>query len=184
LERVDLREAYPPARRALENIRDEKTESLMKGTCDLTLFHDVASINPAFGQVERTSDLFKTIAGSNRGFAEKCFQIVLESLIRTKEFGLARSFIPDPQKQIEEFAMPLKLARGGTSWVSPEIVQETLVRIYVKNVNLVLHVLLGVGDQEASDHLREYALECVPDAQLRDRIREGLDSSTPSKQIQ
>ena len=86
---VDLGKAYPPARRALESVRNEKAESLLQGTYHASLFHDVESINRALGQVDRTSDLFKTVAGVDRGVAEKCFRVALESLVHTKEFGLA-----------------------------------------------------------------------------------------------
>jgi len=181
---VDLGEVYPPARRALESVRDTKAESLKQGTYDASLFHDIASINGALGQVERTRDLFKTIAGADRGVAEKCFHIALESLVHTKEFGLVRSFMPDPRKEIDQFAIPFKFARTARDSVSPEMFQEALVRIYVKKVSLILQVFIGVGEEEASNHLRHYALECVPDAQLRDRIMERLYSSPPSTRLQ
>ncbi len=181
---VELGEVHPPARRALESVRDTKAASLTRGTNDATLFHDVASINRALGQVERTRDLFKTMAGADRGVAEKCFRFALESLVRTKEFELARSFMPDPRKEIDQFATPLKFASQPTASVSPEMLQETLVTIYVKKVNQILQVFIGVGEEDVCSHLRQYALECVPDTQLRDRIMERLYSSLPSKGIQ
>jgi len=67
-----------------------------------------------------------------------------------KEFDLARSFISDPRKEIDHFAMPLKFALQQTQSVSPEMMQETLVRIYVKKVNLLLQIFTGMGDEEAS----------------------------------
>jgi hypothetical protein len=181
---IDLGEVYPPARTALEGVRDTKTESLTKGAYHVSLFHDVASINRALGQVERTSDLFKTIAAADRSVAEKCFHIALESLVRMNEFGLARSFISDPQKEIDHFAMPFKFATQRTKSASPEIVQETLAQIYVKKVNLILRVFIAVGDEDMSNQLRHYAVESVLDEQLRDKIRERLDSSLPSARIQ
>lgn len=111
-------EVYPPAREALERMTDAKTESLTQGTYDVRLFHDVASINRAFGRFERTRDLFKTIAESDRSVAEKLFRIALDSLVETKEFALARSFMPDPQKQIEQFALPLKFVDQSTPSVT------------------------------------------------------------------
>lgn len=181
---VNLGEIYPSARKALESVRDAKAESLMEGRLDASLFHDVASINRALGQVERTRDLFKTIAGAHHIVAEKCFHFALESLVHTKEFGLARTFLPDPRKEIDQFAIPLKLAQQHTSSVPPEIIQETLVRIYAKKVGQILQVFTGVGEEEIANHLRLYALECVPEAQLRDRIMDRLYSSPPSTQIQ
>jgi len=181
---VDLGEVYPPARSALQSVREAKAESLMQGAHDVSLFHDLASINRAFGQVERTRDLFKSIAAANRGVAEQCFHIALESLVHMKEFGLARSFMPEPRKEIDHFAMPFKFAPQRTQSISPVMMQETLVRIYVKKVNLTLQVFTGVGEEEVSNQLRHYAVECVPDAQLRDMIMERLYPSPPSTRIQ
>jgi len=183
---VDLGAVYPPAREALERVRNAKTESLTQRTYDVKLFHDVASINRAFGQVERTSHLFKTIAQVDRSVAEKFFLIALESLVGAKEFSLARSFMPDPQKQIEHFAMPFKFGHQSTASTSAEFqeAQEAFVRIYVKKVCMILRVFLGVGEEGVADRLRHYALECVADAQLRDRIMERLYSSPSSTQIQ
>lgn len=183
LEWVDLGELYPPAREAIERVRDAKTETLTRGTYDVSLFHDVASINRALRQFERTRDLFKTIADADRSIAEKCFRIALESLVDAKEFSLARSFITDPHKQIEQFAMALKFARQSTQTVSLEA-QEAFVGIYVKNVSRIVQVFRGLGEENVADHLRQFALECVADAHLRDRIMELLCSSSPPTQIQ
>ena len=184
LEWVELGEVYPPARSALESVRDTKTESLRKNTNQVTLFHDVASINRAFGQVDRTRDLFKTIAGADRDFAEKCFHMALESLVRMKEFDLARSFISDPQKEIDQFAVPFKFLTDRTGSTSPEMLEESLLSIYVKKVNLILQIFVGIGEEDAANHLRHYALECVPDTEIRDKVVERLQSSSPSSRVQ
>jgi hypothetical protein len=184
VEWADLGEVYPPARRALEGVREAKAESLTQRNYDPRLFHDVASIDRALGQVERTRDLFKTIANLDRGFAEKFFRVAVESLVHTKEFGLARSFLPDPRKDIDHFAIPFKFGLQRTGSVSQETLEETLVGIYVKRVSLILQVFIGVGEEDVANHLRHYAVECVPDAQLRDRIMERLYSSSRSKEIQ
>ena len=181
---VDLGEVYPPARSALEGVRDAKAEFLVQGTYDVHLFHDVASINRAMGQVDRTSDLFKSIANADRDVAAKCFDIALESLVRMKEFDLARSFMPDPRKKIDHFAMPLKFVSQQTQSGSLEMMQETLVGIYVKKVDLLLQIFAAMADEESSNQLRHYAVECVTDSQLRDKITERLYSSPPSARIQ
>jgi hypothetical protein len=57
---VDLGEVYPPARSALESVRDAKAELLAQGTYDVNLFHDVASaarFPKSLGQRRPTVDL-------------------------------------------------------------------------------------------------------------------------------
>jgi len=181
---VDLGEVYPPARKALEAVRDAKTEALMQGTAHGSLFHDVASINRAFGQSERTRELFESIARSNRGAAEKCFRFALEALVDNKAFDLARSFLADPRSDIDQSAIPLKSASRHAPSVEPEMYLEAVVSIYVKRVRLVLQVLIGVGDESEANCLRDYAVERVPDPQLRDRVMERLYPSPPSRRIQ
>jgi hypothetical protein len=180
---AEMGEVYAPALRALEDVRDAKTTSLMNGTDDPSLFHDVRSINRALGQVERTRDLFKIIAGNNRGCAEKCFRFALESLVDTKEFGLARSFMLNVRTEIDRFALPFESATQGTASASPEL-QEILVRIYVKNVSLILQVLTGIGEEAEAKQTRQYALDCVPGARLRDMVMERMSPTPPSTIIQ
>jgi hypothetical protein len=148
------------------------------------VFHDVTSINRALGQVERTRDLFKIIADDNRGFADKCFRFALESLVCTKEFGLARSFMLDVRSEVDRFAIPFKSAPQSTPSASKEMVQEILVQIYVKNVGLLLQVLIGVGEEVEAKRIRQYALDCVTDQQLRDMVMERLFPSPPRGSIQ
>jgi hypothetical protein len=180
---VDLAEVYLPARRALETVRNTKAESLTQCSQDVNLFHDVAAIDRAFGQVERTRDLFRTISEIDRAFAGKCFHIALESLVHTKEFGVARGFLRNPQIDIDQFAIPFKFAQQYTGQ-SPEMLQEAVERIYIKKVSLILQVFVGVGEDDMANDLRHYAVECIPDAQLRDRIMQRLYSSPPSRGIQ
>lgn len=181
---ADLGEHYPPALTALEDVRDSKTSTLMKGDGDSSLFHDVMAINRALGQAERTRDLFKIIAETNRGLAEKCFPAALQSLVSTKEWSLARSFIPDAQSEIDRFAMPFKSALRSTPSGSKEMKEDIFVRIYVKNIGLILQVLTGTGDESEARRTRQYAIDCVTDEQVRDLVIQRLSPSPPPASIQ
>lgn len=110
---AEMGDVYPPARIALERVRDAKTSALINRTLDANLFHDVAAINRALGQAERTRDLFKSIAAEDRDVAEKCFRVALEVLVDTKDYGLALSFLTDPQREIDQFAIPFRFPPQG-----------------------------------------------------------------------
>jgi len=181
---ADLGEVYPPALRALEDVRNAKTSSLMNGNDDSSLFHDVKAINRALGQVERTRDLFKIVAESNRGFAEKCFPVALECLVLTKEFNLARSFMPDVRSEVDRLAVPFKSPVRSTPSSSREMKQEIFVKIYVKSIGLLLGVLIGVGDEVEAKRVRQYAIDCITDEELRDMVTEHLAPSPPPSTIQ
>jgi hypothetical protein len=90
--------------------------------------------------------------------------------------------LPNPQTDIDQFAIPFKFAQQYTG-ESPAILQETIERIYINKVGLILRVFIGVGEDDLANNLRQYAVECIPDAELRDRIMQRLYSS-PSRGIQ
>jgi hypothetical protein len=150
----------------------------------MTVFHDVTAINRALGQEGRTRDLFTIIAGKDRGFAETCFRFALESLVCMKEFGLARSFMLDARSEVDRLAVPFKTAPESTPWASKEMIQEILVRIYVKNIGLLFQVLVGVGEEAEANRIRQYALDCVADQQLQNMVMERLFPSPPRGSIQ
>ncbi|HMH15763.1 MAG TPA: hypothetical protein VK578_21865 [Edaphobacter sp.] len=180
---AELGDVYPPARIALERVRDAKTDALMNGTQDASLFLDVAAINGAFEQIDRTRDLFKSIAGNNRDVAKKCFPVAIEALIDTKDYGLARSFLTDPRSEIDQFAIPFKFS-SQIKTVDQDMFEETLVAIYVKRVNLILQAFVGTGEESEANNLRNYALECIPDLQLRERIADRLYPMSSLRRIQ
>jgi hypothetical protein len=180
---AELGKVYAPARIKLEGVRDAKTDAVINGTQDAHLFHDVAAINRALEQSERTSELFRIVADGDREIAEKCFRVALEALIDTKDYALARSFLPDPQKEIDQFAIPFNFPSQGKT-DHAEMFQDTLVRIYVKRVNLILQAFIGTGDERMASDLRNYALEHVPDAHIREKVADRLFPSPVSKRIQ
>jgi hypothetical protein len=181
---AELGEVYPPALTALENVRDAKTSSLINGDGDARLFHDVSAINRALGQVERTRDLFKIVAETNRCLAEKCFSAALESLVSTKEWGIARSFIPDARSEVDRFAMPINSLLATRPKGSKEMADDVWVRIYVKNIGLLLRVLIGTGEESEAKRTHQYAISCVNDEQVRDMVMERLSPSPPPTSVQ
>lgn len=157
---------------------------LMQGTGDAKLFMDVAFINRALEQPEKTRDLFHSITETNRSLAEKCFRVALESLTRTKDFSLARSFLTEPRKEIDQAAAVLKFSLERVSSVDPEMLQEALAAAYVVRVAPIFAVFAGVGEEGEAHRLREYAMERVPFPQLRDRVAKRLYPLPPSTRIQ
>jgi hypothetical protein len=61
---AQLGEVYPPARAALESIRDAKAAALRDGSLDRELFEDVESINEMLGQVGRDGGWASPFIGS------------------------------------------------------------------------------------------------------------------------
>ena len=106
-----------------------------------------------------------------------------ECLVELKEYSLARSFLPEPQREVERFAAIFKLDMGSMPAAEWEMLQEGFVGSYAKSVSLILQMLVGLGEGEHADKVLNYALNCVPNPQLRDQVMERLSPCPPSTRI-
>lgn len=187
MEWVDLGEAYPPARAALEAVRDTKTQALEDGSADRSLFLDVHAINRALGQPERTRDLFAVIAERDREFAKKCFPSAMDSLAELGEFSMARSFLDSPDEELARLAAHLKVQfrpkdlEPGRAGIS---IRDALIAVYANKVKTLLRILAGAGDEAEARRIYAAAMECFEDEQTRDQVAQRLSPSAHSKRVQ
>ena len=76
-----LAKDYPPARVALEQIREEHTKAALSDTGDLDAFRDVESINRYLDSSEHTHDLFAAVAAANPALAQRCARYALAAVV-------------------------------------------------------------------------------------------------------
>jgi hypothetical protein len=179
---IKLGELYPPARDALEFVRDAKAITLREGSLDRELFYDVESINEVLGHVECTSALCAEIALQNRDFARKCFRAAFPALVRTQNFSLARSFISSPTETLGRFVSRLnKNIRNlpAPATESSAELSEVHVEIYVEEVILLLDLLIGIGDVDEAKLIVATAVDSVACSVTCDEIREQLRRRFP-----
>jgi len=187
VEWVDLGEKFPPARVALESVRDTKTQALEAGSEDVSLFFDVHAINRALGEPERTRDLFALIAIGNRELAQKCFMAATDALVQTREFSLARSFLPAPDEDLKKLATPLNRAirprdleptGAGISF------RDALISVYVRKVKMLLQILAGAGDEDEARRVHSAAIAIIEDEESRHQVMSLLAPTLPSQRVQ
>jgi len=174
---VKLGEDYPPARSALETIRDAKLDALRKGLSNPELFSDVSAINEVLGQLELTGSLFAGIASKDREFAQKCFPSARVALVRLGEYALARTFIKSPRSTLEMLADLLNRsleANPSPPTARSLMLQNADVENYIEDVQHLLEILAGVGANDEAHHLRLLAIESVNRTEIRDQIKEKL----------
>jgi hypothetical protein len=178
---MELAGQYPPARMALQSIRDEKTRLLKDGAEDWDLFNDVSAINETLSNDEATYDLFCLINRRNTVFATQCARCATPALVKAYDFNLARSFISDPEKAIEELASRFnndieQIDRSST----PERVANITnaeVRIYAEDVEMLIRIIGGAGEWERADALAEHAITLVGSSDMQDAVRAALSCS-------
>jgi len=177
---AQLGDIYPPARTELEEVRDAKTTELREGSPDRELFGDVAAINEALGQVERTSSLFSEIAKRDREFARKCFPSARPALAHTRDYSLARGFIRSPRETLGRLAGQLNQSiedSPATITTSSTQLQKAYIENYIEDVQHLFEILVGTGDADEAERLRTLAIELIASPAIRNEVNEKLQSS-------
>src|SRR6267142_6887314 len=97
---MELARVYPPARTALEDIRDRKTRSILNGIRDIPFFHDVVAINRYLGCERATYELFVTLNSSAPVLAGVYASLAMPAIINSGDFNLARQHMPPPAEEL------------------------------------------------------------------------------------
>lgn len=184
---IELAGEYPPARAALQGIRDRKTKLLEDGVEDWELFKDVTAINRELCNDEATYNLFWLINSKNPVFAARCARLATPALVKAHAFKFAKSFIPDPEQEIERLASRFNQGIERANRKSPVerriAITDAEVRIYSEDVAQLVTIFFMSGEEKRGDALMEYAIELADGSEMRDAIRAAVDERLSSGQL-
>jgi hypothetical protein len=176
---------YPPARAALQRVRNEKTRILEQGSQDWELFDDVIAINQELGNDEATYDLFCLIHNASPNLAEQCADAAMPAIVKAFDFKLARSYMPDPEKKIEcsaaTFSHGIEWANRTTPLENQAAIIDVGVRDYANEVGMVVQVVSMSGETERAELLMEQAISLMESTALQDAVRAELSLLNTSK---
>lgn len=143
---IRLGTKFPPARKKLKAIRDEKTTRSLRPRKSRELFHDVVAINHYLGEPGKTVKLFKRIDSVEPRFASKVFALAETDLVAKKEFKLARKHLGDPftrlAKAKADFEEGLEFARQKGRSRSRRVFE----RMFTEDVVRIITILRRTGD--------------------------------------
>jgi hypothetical protein len=173
---IELAAQYPKARQELEKIRNRKTKRLLKGDLDRELFHDVESINEYLKCEAATYELFAKLESKNPDFATRCAPLALPSIVKTRDFAMARRYTPSPLDTLQRYSNSLNrdiedLARLPPS-KAPRL--KAYISIYAEQVRLLLQILKGTKERKAVQQVRAQAVELVKSTRVRNAVRKAL----------
>lgn len=175
---IDLGRKYPPALRKLKAIRNTKTAKIIAGDEERELFHDVSSINEGLGESESTVALFKRIDAERPAFAEKISALVTEALVATKEYELARKYLPNPKENLSKLK---EMLRERIDWAkSIEGANDSrrdFEWFFASEVLLIIRVLDGTGDSATALEIQKQALDELSSPE----VQEALEKRTIAK---
>ena len=160
---------YPPAKKALFEIRDRKTHQVENGEGDTSLFHDVASLNETLEEESKTTNLFEQLDRKNPEFANQCWKLAKDNVISAKRFDLVQKYMENP---IREFTgVKAAYDENLTFYANPQVggvhFKEYNENHFIEECLRLIEVAIHLGNQEAAQQIQKKALEVVDDIRLR-----------------
>jgi hypothetical protein len=175
---IYLAEQFPPARTALQAIRDRESARMLQGGATVERFREIASINEALGEVPATHQLFLALDSIDAAVAEQCAELAMNALVKCQDFQLARRFLASPEQRIAQLAERLNGAAEALA-SQPASAAPTLLAFvlnYAKEVRLVLAVLRGMDEHDEAGNMKKAALDAIRSDGLRAIMQRELDN--------
>lgn len=172
----ELGEKYPPAMKALVEVRDRKMKSILDGKESHNLFQDVAAINEVLGEPEKTVSLFEQVDEKQPKVAKGYWNVAKDAVIDAKRYDLAGKYIGDP---VSEFIRVKDMYAQGMRLYNDPRVSEDGLKAYIKAsiendlVEESLQLIEGcnaLNNSKAALEIQASALALVEDPRLRDAI--------------
>jgi serine/threonine protein kinase len=193
----ELGRRYPRARQAMIEIRDQDALKFSSGGGYAELFSEVQSLNRELHDDDATVALFKTIVKTDKKLAEQCYIWAEGLLLQRGEFALCRNFLGDPQacfesihdrltEQIDwqqrmaetqkKFPIPSPpMPAGAARPLPPARPDYNLMATnnFVGQVCKLVEILVGTGERDEAQKIRDEALTVVDDPHLRSAISDA-----------
>jgi hypothetical protein len=169
-----LGEKYPPARDALQAMRDRTTRQVLEGGATATLFQEVASLNRTLGEDGKTVDLFLVVDKNTPELAKNCWIMAKDAVIGGKHYELAAKYIGDPERALAQIKQSYDL--NLTLYKDPRIGGASFKpynekRLVDESLQLIA-VMQAVNNQDQAAALRDAALKVLDDPRLRAAVPE------------
>ncbi|MES2260872.1 MAG: hypothetical protein V4724_20325 [Pseudomonadota bacterium] len=180
---IYLADVFPPARAALQNIRDRESARMLAGSATVERFREISAINEALREVNATHALFLQLDEQDSSLAEQCAELAMTALVKCEDFQLARRFLPAPAERIAALAARLNEAADALA-SQPASAAPTLLAYvlnYAKEVRLVLAVLRGLEEDGEANNMEQAALDEIRSDGLRAII--GRELETPGSTL-
>ncbi len=199
---IELGRRYPKAKQALIGIRDHNTHEFVEGRGYFELFTELANINEALGEQDRTYALYKGILQADPPLAGECYFVMETALVEHGEYALCARYLGDPQvrldsarrlfgmeqglaqQQVErhhETARQIEALHRTNGWPQPplpptdasDFMRKSSVDRFVRNVGQLIEILVGAGRKPEAGKICDQALATLDDPRLKSAISDA-----------
>jgi hypothetical protein len=173
---LDLGRVYPPARQALEEVRAQTAQALLRGDGDDSLFHELVAIDEALAQGHATYAVYVALLEHQPELAARCMPLALPVIVAAGDYPLADRVRQDPRTRVQEAIELMHFERRWIKRRKPNHLQLRWNRIrhYAQAVQLDATISARMGRHDEARRLVAYALDLIDDPSLRAAVRMQL----------
>ena len=170
---IKLSEKYPPAKKALFDIRDKDEQALLDGTGDFGNFLDLFAINKYLKEEDNTYKTFKALHDKYPGIAKRCYRVVKGLLVDKKEYQICGKYMIEPIKEYERIKdmreLNLSMMRSKSKLDTPRMRQYT-DDSFIKETCQLIEILMGLKRNSEAEEIQKRALEYFDHEKIRNAI--------------
>jgi hypothetical protein len=159
--------------------RDAKIAILKAGQLDRSLFHDVEAMSERLQEDEMTATLFDLLHERSPEFARACSRIAVPMLVRTKRFGLAKEYMPEPKARIDRLVQELLQDIGEIEerprTRAPRF--RAFTHIFAQDLRDVLDVLRATGSSKQATQLKRRAISLLRFKYIQNAVTKHLSEA-------
>ncbi|HEY0047266.1 MAG TPA: hypothetical protein VGB44_11195 [Flavobacterium sp.] len=168
----ELADLYPPALKALTDIRDKKTAEILNTGGTKELFADVNGINKTLGEGGKTATLFEYTFLNKPQLAKMYWYYVKDELFALKRYDLIGKFIGNPMTEYsvleEHYNRDIELSK--TIKINGAMLKSYSENTFVEKSIQLIHFAIASNDLKTAKEIQKAALKVVNDYRLRDAI--------------
>lgn len=168
-----LGDVYPPALKAMMDVRDKKTTQVIEGDKETSnLFKDVVALNRTLGVPKKSVILFETILKTNPTLAKRSWYLIKNTLFDEKRYDLIKDFIGNP---LSEYSVVFENYKRDTTMFSKMKVSQAQLKSFAENkfVESSLQLIdfsFAMKDNDSAKEIQQKAMSVITDYRLRDAL--------------
>ncbi len=170
---LDLAQKYPPAMKALVDLRNNYRELLLKGLGTFDNFHDLSAINQVLGESDNTYSVFVEIHKNYPEHAKRYYHVAEDLVVKMKAYDICAAYITDPIEKYSRIQhmheMNVSLAKKDPDMDNDEF-NEYTNESYTTEVCRLLEVMIALDKKTTAQTIQRMALEYTDNEAIRNAI--------------
>jgi len=165
-----LGEKYPPAKKAMIDMRD-RTLQRLQTDANSQLFQDLVALNRTLGDSPKSIEVFETLAKNNPEKAKSYWFYIKDQLFASKRYDLIKPFLKSASMEFEMIRHMYVLEKEmHNSKTMPDSFLKLSEKRFVDHSLELINYYLATNDLTSAKEIRTEALHLLADDRLANSI--------------